>query len=201
MIRCLTILSVSFVLLWSLGCASPADRAESLYKDGQYEEVLERYPNEPAAIKAKEALAARLMKEGNLQRVIAEFQDTPMFHEARVRMAEQLLEEDKIDDILNNFADTPAAMRARERAAQMLYDAGRVTEAARDYPQTAAGQTARNELARAEFDRIQTFKDKNERRKLLEGFIVNPMYTGTSAHINAQTELAKLDGLAIPGNY
>ncbi|MCB9357549.1 MAG: hypothetical protein H6505_03160 [Calditrichaeota bacterium] len=195
------LLIVPFLLALLLACATPAERAEKLLKDEKYEEVLERYPNEPAAGRAKEALAARLLKEGNFERILTEFQDTPMYHEAKVQMAEKLLEEGKIDEILADYSDTPAAIRAREAAAQALYDAGRVTEAARDYPQTTAGSTARTELARAEYDRIMTFKDKKERHKLLESFLTNSMYAGTASHAQAQTELAKLDGLEVPGNY
>lgn len=191
----------ALALLVLLGCATPAERAEKLFQDGQYEEVLKRYPNEPAAARAKEALAAKLMKDGDFARVIAEYQDTQLYAEARNRLAEKLLSEGNYDEVLSKFPDSPAAIRAREMAAQALFDAGRVTEAARDYPQTSAGQTARTEIARAEYDRIMTFKDQDERRKLLENFITNSLYTGTSFHASAQLELAKLDGLKLPGNY
>jgi len=199
--RIVTRLLLACSLLWLLGCATPAERAEKLYQEGKFEEVLQRYPQEPAAGKAKEALATRLLKAGEYERVIAEFKDTPVLHEARVKRAEQLLEQNQIDEILANFSDTPAAIRAREKAAQALYDAGRVTEAARDYPQTSAGQLARTELARAEFDRAMTFKSPAERRKALEAIVTSSLFTGTEAHVKAQTELAKLDGAPIIGNY
>lgn len=188
-------------LLLLLGCATPTERAEKLYKEGKFEEVLERYPQEPAAQKAKEALASKLLKDGEYERVMTEFKDTPMAFEARVRYAEKILAEGKFDEVIEKFDDTPAAIKAREQAAQALYDAGRVTEAARDYPQTPAGSRARDELARAEFDRIMTYKSPQERRKALEEFVTSSIYAGTSPHAQAQTELAKLDGLKIPGNY
>ncbi len=188
-------------LVLLLGCATPAERAEKLYEEGKYAEVLERYPSEPVAVRAKEALASKLMKDGEFLRVMTEFADTPMAIEARVRYAEKLLEDGKFQEVLENYSDTPAAITARERAAQELFDAGRVSEAARDYPQTPAGSMARNELARAEFERILTFKSPAERRKAFEDFITNSTYAGTGAAAQAQIELAKLDGLKLPGNY
>lgn len=201
MIRQFSLLLISLCLLLLWGCSSPAERAEKLYKEGQFEEVLTRYPQEPAAVKAKEALATRLLKAGDYARVMAEFPDTPMYHEARVKRAEQLLDENKIDEILTNFSDTPSAIAAREKAAQALYDAGRVTEAAREYPQTPAGQMARNELARAEYDRAYTFKDPEQRRKALEAIVISPLFTGTEAHMKAQADLAVMDGAKNLGNY
>lgn len=188
-------------LLLLLGCATPTERAEKLYKEGKYEEVLSRYPQEPAAIKAKEALASKLLKEGAYEKVMADFGDTPMAFEARVRFAEQLLSEGKFEEVMQKYHDTPAAIKAREQAAQALYDAGRISEAARDFPQTPAGSVAREELARAEFDRIMTFKSPQERRKALEDFVTSSLYAGTGPHMSAQYELAKLDGLKLPGNY
>lgn len=197
----ITSVIVLLPLLVLLGCATPAERAEKLYEEGRYEEVLERYPQEPVATKAKEALASKLLKDGEYQRVMKEFADTPMAFEARVRFAEKLLEDGKFQDVLDTYSDTPAAIRAREQAAQQLYDAGRVTEAARDYPQTPAGSKARDELARAEYERIMTFKSPAERRKALEDFITSTTYAGTGSAAQAQIDLAKLDGLKIPGNY
>lgn len=188
-------------LLLLLGCATPTERAEKLYKDGKYEEVISRYPQEPAAQKAKEALATKLLKDGAYERVMTEFKDTPMAFEARVRYAEKILAEGKFEEVMQKFDDTPAAIKAREQAAQALYDAGRITEAAREYPQTPAGSRARDELARAEFERIMTFKSPQERRKALEDFVTSSVYAGTGPSAQAQIELAKLDGLKLPGNY
>jgi hypothetical protein len=189
------------LFLFVMGCATPAERAEKLYKEGKYEEVMERYPQEPAAAKAKEALATKLLKDGEYERVMKEFADTPMAYEARVRFAEKLLTDGKFEEILDNYSDTPAAIKAREQAAQALYDAGRISEAARDYPQTPAGSAAREELARAEFERIMTFKSPQERHKALEDFISNSTYAGTGPAAQAQFELAKLDGLKNLGNF
>lgn len=188
-------------LLLILGCATPTERAEKLFQEGKYEEVLTRYPDEPAALQAKQALAAKLLKAGEFEKVMAEFGDTPMAHEARVRFAEQLLADDKVEEILEKYSDTPAAIKARERAAQALFDAGRVTEAARDFPQTPAGMKAREELARAEYDRIMTFKSPDERRKALSDFLSSSLYAGTGASLQAQIDLAKMDGAENLGNY
>ncbi|MBK6912053.1 MAG: hypothetical protein IPK53_00250 [bacterium] len=193
---------LGFALLWLvLGCASPAERAEKLFEDGKYEEVLARYPQEPAADKARDALAAKLLKEGQYQRVFTEFKGSPLAVEARVRYAEELLKAGKHEEVLSDFADTPAAIMAREMAAQTLYDAGRISEAAREYPQTPAGSRARDELARAEYERIMTFRSPDERRKALEAFITSSTFAGTTSFAQAQLELARLDGLKLPGNY
>jgi tetratricopeptide (TPR) repeat protein len=199
--RILYSITLATLFVFVLGCATPAERAEKLYSEGKYEEVLERYPQEPAAAKAKEALATKLLKDGEYERVMKEFANTPMANEARVRFAEQLMKDGKFEEVLDRYSDTPAAIKAREQAAQALYDAGKVSEAARDYPQTPAGSAAREELARAEYSRIMTFRSPAERRKALEEFISTSLYAGTGSAVEAQMELAKLDGLKIPGNY
>ncbi|MCB1060806.1 MAG: hypothetical protein KDB65_11280 [Calditrichaeota bacterium] len=194
-------LALLILFLFVLGCATPAERAEKLFKEGKYEEVMERYPQEPAAGKAKEALATKLLKEGDYERVMKDFADTPMAYEARVRFAEKLVEDGKFEEVLDNYSDTPAAIKAREQAAQALFDAGRISEAARDYPQTPAGSRARDELARAEYERINTFKSPKERHAALEEFIANSLYAGTGPAAQAQIDLAKMDGLKNLGNY
>ncbi|MBU0507674.1 hypothetical protein KKH27_02385 [bacterium] len=171
------------------GCASPEQRAQKLFDEGKYQEVLDKYADQPIAKQAREGLAAKMVTEGKFQEVIDNFGDTPAAQDAKNKRAEQLLAEKKYDEILQKFPNTPSANVARSAVAEGLYAEKKIDELVMKYPNTPAGVKARNELAKEEFDKLMK-KPKKDRKKLYEEFLKNPKYAGTESAMAAQKELA-----------
>ena len=188
------IILLSTLLALLLGCATPSERAQKLFKSGEYEQVLARYPNEPIAQEARFKLAEKLFEDGEYQRVLDEFADTPSAYHAKERIAARLLDEKQYQQILTDYPDTPAALSAREAVAQQLFDAGKLDELVQTYPNSQVGREARQILGRRAYDTAMNLKDKEAKIKALEAMLISPIYAGTPVHSTVQSTLARLHG-------
>lgn len=180
--------TLALIVLIVGGCATPEQRAQKLFDTGKYQEVLDKYADQPIAKQAREKMAEQMVTEGKFQEVIDNFEDTPAAQEAKNKLAEQLLTEKKYDEILQKYPNTPAANMARNAMADMLYAEKKIDELVKMYPNTPAGVKAKNELAKVEFDKIMK-KPKKNRKKAFEDFLKNPKYAGTESAMKAQMEL------------
>ena len=191
--RTLTISAMVLILMVLSGCSSPSERARKLHEAGEYEQVLERYPNEPIAERSRIRFAEELVRAGEYERVLAEFPDTPAAGTARERVAARLVEEGKYEEVLTDYRDTPSAMVAREAVARRMFDDGKVDEVAARYPNTEAGQHARDLLANRALEHALQLRGE-ERLRAFEEILVDPLFAGTPAHAQVHRELARLKG-------
>ena len=185
-------LSLLFAVM--LGCATPSERAQKLFKSGQYEQVIARYPNEPVAQEARHKLAAQLYEAGDYQQVLDDFSDTPSASLSREKLAAVLLDQENYQQVLDTYPDTPAAIVAREAVAQQLFDDGKLDELIEKLPNSKSGRRARETLAHQALDYALLLKDKKQKVSALEDILTNPLYAGTTSHVRVQDELARLKG-------
>ncbi len=66
-----------------LGCGSRQERAERLYSMGEYQKVIQKYPEQPIARKAQEELGGSLYRNGEYQQLIEQFPDLPLAQNAK----------------------------------------------------------------------------------------------------------------------
>jgi hypothetical protein len=192
------LLVVGLVLL---GCASPEQRAQKLYDQGKYEEVVAKYADQPIAKQAHVKIAEKLIQEGKYEDVLANYADTPSKTEAENKIAEKLYNDKKYDDVLAKYPNTPAANMSRNALADALYadwdkskDDKKRDDLVAKYPNTTAGMKARNEMAKADFDKAMKNKAKKAKMTALEAIVKNPKYAGTEFSMKAQDEWNKLGG-------
>lgn len=188
------IIGLTVMIAALIGCATPSERAQKLFKTGEYEQLLERYPNEPIAQEARVKLAAQLLDKGEYQRILDEFADTPSAYHARERIAALLLDEQEYQKILTDYPDTPAAMTAREAVAQQLYDDGKLDELVAKYPNSQIGREARQMMGERAYEDAMSHKQNQDKIKALEAILINPVYAGTPIHEAVQLTLARLHG-------
>jgi len=172
------------------GCASPEQRAQKLFEQGKYEEILAKYPDQPIAKQAKDKVAEKLVQEGKYEEVLANYSDTPSAAEATNKIAEKLVGEKKYDEVLAKYPNTPAANMARNAIADQLYNDKKVDELIQKYPNTPAGMKARNDMANDEWKKIEKMP-KKAKVKAIEEFVKNPKFAGTEAAMKAQEEMNK----------
>jgi len=182
-----TILAVMGLILG--GCASPEQRAQKLFDQGKYEDVLQKYGNLPIAKQAKDKVAEQMLADGKYQEILDNYADTPSKQPAENKLAEGLLNEKKYDEILMKYPNTPAANMARNAVADQLYAEKKIDELVQKYPNSPAGMKARNDMAKEEFDKIMKMP-KKKRATELTNFLKNPKYAGTESAMKAQQELA-----------
>lgn len=120
---------VALTTLGLLGCSTPEQKAQKLFSEGKYEEVVTRYPDLPVAQLAKDKLAEAMFNEGNFAGVIENYPDSPYAAQAMNRMADALYQEGEYDALIAQYPDSPAARLAKEkRAADLLAAADTVKD-------------------------------------------------------------------------
>lgn len=191
--RTLSVIAILAVIGLVLGgCASPEQRAQKLFDQGKYEEVLKKYADQPVAKQAKDKVAEKMLAEGKYEEILANYADTPSVNEATNKLAEKMFADKKFDEVVARYPNTPAANMARQALADQLYADKKIDELVAKYPNTQAGIKARSELAKVEFDKIMKIAKKAARQTALEGFLKNPKFAGTESAMKAQEALAKL---------
>lgn len=172
-----------FVVL-AVGCSSPMEKAQKLFNEGKYEEVLTLYGSDPnvaiVVTQAKEKLAAQMVTEGKYDSVLIRFPETAAAKDARNKLAEKLFLAKDYGGVIAKYGDTPWAIQAKIEL---------------DKQANAPGQPgvtpAKEKAAQAEFDKIMKIKMKDLRTKSLRAFVAKPEFAGTKAVQKAQTELGK----------
>jgi hypothetical protein len=177
------------------GCASPEQRAQKLFDQGKYEEVLAKYPTTPVAEQAKEKVAERLFNEGKYDSVVTNFGQTSFGPKAQQQLDEQaakkMLDAKDYQGVLAKYPNSQAAMMARNALAeQLVTDKKNWDELIAKYPNTPAAMKVKEEMAKTDFDKIMKMP-KKKKAAALENFIKDPKYAGTSYIAKAQEELAK----------
>jgi len=199
--RILVVATLIAVSLYLFGCAKPVERAQKLFDQGKYEEVLTKYAADPTCAdvvkQCKDKLAEKLMAEKNYQEVVNKYPDSKFAAEAKKQLDEQaagqLLQKQQYDQVVAQYPNTMAANQAREQLATAAYGDGKdkkkVEECFAKYPMTNFVKTTKNKLAQDDLDKIMKMKGKAKTKKL-EEFVKNPMYAGTDAVMKANQEIA-----------
>lgn len=209
----ISLLLVSAVTLFLIGCSSPMKEAQKMMDAGQYEQLIAKFGSNPELASivtmAKDKIVENLFKEGKYNAIVEMYGDHRMAKDAKNKLAEALLAEGKLDEVLAKYPESPAAMQAKLKQQQMLNDSlamamdstgKKLTDAEKKVKDTqkqvekAKDQTAdmAEKAAEKELNRIMGIKVPALKKKALQTFIDTPDYKNTSAHKKAVEELAKL---------
>lgn len=182
-------LVLAFVVLLVAGCATPEQRAQKLFDQGKYEEVLAKFPNLPIAQNAKAKIAEGLCDEGKYEEVLENYSDTPAAGVAKEKLAERLLAEEKYEEVCEKYPGTNAARQAENKLAEGLYNDKKYDELVEKYGNTPFGMKVKNEKGMAAYNKCKGMK-KSAKEKALREIIQK--YAGTEAATRAQDDLSKI---------
>ncbi|MFH1010588.1 MAG: hypothetical protein V1784_05075 [bacterium] len=180
---------LAFVAVLVVACATPEQRAQKLFEQGKYEEVLAKFPNLPIAQKAKAKLAERLIEEGKYEEVLADYADTPSAYVAKEKLCEKLLAEGKFDECVQKYPGARAAKEAENKIAEKLYADKNCDLLLQKYGYTSAGMKYKNEKGTEEYNKAKKMKKADKEKALRE---IIQKYAGTDAAELAQESLAKM---------
>jgi len=183
------VLTLALVALFVAACATPEQRAQRLFDQGKYEEVLAKFPNLPIAQNAKAKIAEKLIEEGKYEEVLANHADTPAADTAKEKLAEMLLKEGKYDDCVKMYPGTNAAKEAENMIAEKLYEEKQFDLLLEKYGNTTAGMKVKNERGMQAYNKTKGMKKDAKEKQLRE---IIQMYAGTEAAQRAQEDLAKM---------
>lgn len=209
----ITLLLVSAVTLFLIGCSSPMKEAQKMMEAGQYEQIVAKFGSNPELAsmvqQAKDKIVEKLFADGKYSTILEMYPDNRMAKDAKNKLAEALLAEGKLDEVLAKYGDTPAAMQAKLKQQQMMNDSlaaladstgKKLTDAEKKVADTkkqvekAKDDTAAMAEVAAEKEllRIMDIKVPALKKKALQEFVAKADYKGTAAAKKAADELAKM---------
>jgi hypothetical protein len=206
----ITLLLVSAVTLFLIGCSSPMKEAQKMMEAGQYEQLVAKFENNPELAtmvqQAKDKIVEKLFAEGKYSTILEMYADNRMAKEAKNKLAEALLAEGKLDEVIAKYGDTPAAMQAKliqqqamsdsltkvsdeklSDAEKKVRDTKKEVEKAKDNAAEMANLAAEKEL-----NRIMAIKVPALKKKALQEFVGKDIYKNTPSAKKAADELAKM---------
>ncbi len=98
------------------------------------------------ACSSPQADALKLFEKGEFEAVIQKYPDLEIARRARAKIADRLILEKKFDVVLRDYADTPAAWKARNARSQELYDAGRYQVVVDSFPGSPVWAASRDRI-------------------------------------------------------
>ncbi len=111
------------------GCTTPEQKAQELYSQNKYEELIAKYPDLPIATQAREKLAEQLLLNGKYAQLLALYPASPFAAQATDSLAMELFKNGKYDELFALYPESPAAAQAREKlAAEALTKALQLTD-------------------------------------------------------------------------
>jgi len=184
------------LVVWLVGgCASPEERARTLFGQGKYEEIVQKYSDTPMAEQAREKLAEKLYNDGKYDEVLKNYGQTPIAAKAKQAIdegaARKLLDAKDFEGVLKQYPNTQTATAARDSLADRLNsDPDKWEKLQAQFPQIGDG-SAKSQLASQEFQRIMRLPMR-QRTVALETFVQNPQFQRTLAVAKARKELATM---------
>ena len=176
-------------LILTSGCQSRASSAQKLYDKGEYEKVMEQYPDLEIARRAHAKLADKYLQEKKYDVVLKEYGDTRAAHQARLEIADQMFKQGKYQTVLDSFPGTPAATSAKEKLADSLYQAGAYDELIARFGETPQGMKVKEQKSIEELAAAN--KLKGEAKKQAYEALMKK-YPGTAAYKEAAAKLAEI---------
>jgi hypothetical protein len=183
------VLLVGTLLFLSTGCTNRAASAQKLFDQGEYQQVINKYPDLEVARRAHAKLAEELLQKKDYSAVLRDYADTPAAFKAKVELAQRLYDEGKYQAVLDSFPQSPVAAAAKEKLSDSLYAAGDYDKLIAWYPETVKAKQVKEDRAKVEFARIKKLP-KKDKAQALELFM--KQYAGTEEYKDAADMLNKI---------
>jgi hypothetical protein len=187
--RFLPLLLSVLCLVWLVnGCSSRPAAAQRLFAQGDYQRVIEKYPDLEIARRAEAKLAEKLLEDKRYGDVIRQYPQTPAAYKAKQSLAQQLFDAGNYVAVIDSFSYLPLAAQARERIADSLFASGRFDDLIMRYPDTPQAKELKERRAQKALAEAKK-KHGEARRQALEEIM--RLYSGTSAYKEAADLHAK----------
>jgi hypothetical protein len=140
----LALSALSFSLF---GCGGRPMAAQKLYDKGEYQAVIDKYPDLEIARRAHAKMAEALLTKGDYQGVINQYPDTPAAYKAKSELAQKLFDAGRYQTLIDSFPHSTLVVSAKERLAEALFQAGKLDSVVMLYPDSPRGKEIKNQQA------------------------------------------------------
>jgi TolA-binding protein len=183
------VLGCAALLLGLSGCGGRPASAQKLFDQGEFQKVVDKYPDLEIARRAHAKLGEQALAQKNYSVVLKEFWDTPAAYLAKMQLAQQMFDQGRFRALLDSFPQSPLAPQAKEKLADSLYTIGQMDNIVSWYPDTQKAKLIKDERSKESLTKAKKMRG-DAKRAALEDIIRN--YGGTDAAREAGEVLSKL---------
>lgn len=182
-LRLIPILIPALSLFWLVsGCSSRPAAAQRLFARGDYQRVIEKYPDLEIARRAEAKLADKLFEDKQYDQVIRQHPLTPAAFKAKQALAQKLFDAGNYVTVIDSFPSLPLAAQAKERIADSLFASGRFDDLIMRYPDLPKAKELKEQRAKEALAEAKRKRGEARRQALEE---IMRQYSGTGAYKEA----------------
>jgi hypothetical protein len=186
----LLFLVLAATLSWLIsGCSSRPAAAQRLFAKGDYQRVIEKYPDLEIARRAEAKLAEKLFDDKQYEAVIRQYPQTPTAYRAKLALAQQAFDAGNYFAIIDSFPFSPLVAQAKERLADSLYASGLYDDLILRYPDAPKAKELKEQRAQQALTGAKKLRGQ-ARQKALEEIL--RLYSGTTVYKEASELLARM---------
>jgi TolA-binding protein len=149
----ISLIGLGLVLL--TGCESNDMKAQNMLSQGQYQQVIDQFPDTQYALRAEALLAESLLKDGKLAEVIEKYPNTPAAHTAKLAEAQKLYDSGNYEAVIEKYPHSTLADQSKRIVSDSLYAAGAYDELLEKYGDSEKGKLVTNERAAEAFEKAK----------------------------------------------
>jgi hypothetical protein len=181
------VLLAAFTVL-SCGCSSRPAAAQKLFARGDYQKVIDKYPDLEIARRAESKMAEKLLDTKQYYEVIRQYPQTSAAYKAKMALAQQLFDAGKYQAVIDSFAFSPLVAEAKARMADSLILTGQIDELLARYPDSPKAKEIKEQRAQEAFAKAKKLRGDAQRQALEE---ITRLYNSTSIYKDAMELLSK----------
>jgi CHAD domain-containing protein len=182
-------LVLSAFLFALVGCGGRESSAQKLFAQGEYQKVIDKYPDLDVARRAHAKIADQLLQQKKYDDVLKQYSDTPAAYKAKMAMAQAMFDAGRYQAVIDSFPGSPLAAVSKDRIADSLFTTGQLDLLLSKFPDNAHSKQIKEERGTTELARIKKLRG-DAKRQALETFMQT--YSGTEAAKEAGTLLGKI---------
>jgi len=187
--RLFPVLVLAAAMIWLVtGCSSRPAAAQRLFVKGDYQRIIEKYPDLEVARRAEAKLAEKLVADKQYAAAIRQYPQTPAAYKAKQALAQQLFDAGNYMAVIDSFPSLPLAAQARERMADSLMASGLFDDLIQRYPDSPKAKEVKEQRAVQALADARKLRGQARQHALEE---IMRLYTGTSVYKDASELLAK----------
>lgn len=187
--RILPVFFLAAALIWLVtGCSSRPAAAQRLFAKGDYQRIIEKYPDLEIARRAEAKLAEKLVTDKQYQAVLRQYPQTPAAYEAKLALAQQLFDAGNYVAVIDSFSFLPLAAQAKERMADSLMASGLYDDLLQRYPDSPKAKELKEQRAAQALVDARKLRGQARQQALEE---IMRLYSGTSVYKDASELLAQ----------
>jgi hypothetical protein len=183
-------LAVLGLLIATAGCGNSPSAAQKLFDKGEYQKVIDRYPDLEIARRAHAKIADSLYQSKQYAVVLSKFSDTPAAFKSKMAMAQMLFDAGRYQAVLDSFPNSPLVPQAKDKLADSVYATGDQDKVLALYPESQKAKLIKEQRSVEAMAKTKKLRGDALKNALQD---IQKQYPGTSGSAAATEQFNKLN--------